>query len=163
AQSASIDVYRMGWYGGMGGRLLEHIGPLPAIEQPPCASDEQTGLSACAWVPTFTLRVPESWTTGTYLAVLTNEPRFQNYIPFVVRDDQHRGGLLYKQPINTYQAYNNYPDDQINGKSLYDFNSYGQPTIGGTNGAVKVSFDRPYTHDGAGDYFKWEYNLVRWL
>ncbi|MCB0093732.1 MAG: hypothetical protein KDE54_37850, partial [Caldilineaceae bacterium] len=29
--------------------------------------------------------------------------------------------------------------------------------------AVKVSFNRPYANNGAGDFFKWEYNLLRWL
>jgi len=163
AQSMSIDIYRMGWYGGKGGRFLEHIGPLDASQQPPCPMDQTTGLLACAWAPTVTLQVPRAWTTGVYLAVLTNEQRYQNYVPFVVRDDSHVGGLLYKQPVNTYQAYNNYPDEQTIGKSLYDYNSYGWLTVGGTKGAVKVSFDRPYAHDGSGDFFKWEFNLLRWL
>src|SRR5439155_333178 len=28
AQTYSIDIYRMGWYQGLGGRLMQHIGPL---------------------------------------------------------------------------------------------------------------------------------------
>src|SRR5262245_63805763 len=28
AQTFTIDLYRVGWYGGLGARLLQHIGPL---------------------------------------------------------------------------------------------------------------------------------------
>ena len=117
----------------------------------------------CSWTPSYTLVVPTTWTDGVYLAVLSNAQGYQNYVPFVVRDDARQAGLLYQQPVNTYQAYNNYPDEQTIGKSLYDYNSYGSLTVGGTKGAVKVSFDRPYAHDGSGDFFKWEFNLLRWL
>src|SRR5262245_260497 len=39
AQAVTIDIYRMGWYGGTGGRLMRHIGPLNGITQPPCTVD----------------------------------------------------------------------------------------------------------------------------
>ena len=31
AQTYTIDVYRIGWYQGLGGRLMQHIGPLDGI------------------------------------------------------------------------------------------------------------------------------------
>ncbi|MCB0142668.1 MAG: hypothetical protein KDE50_22390, partial [Caldilineaceae bacterium] len=34
AQTFSIDIYRMGWYNGAGGRLMQHIGPLSGTQQP---------------------------------------------------------------------------------------------------------------------------------
>ena len=70
---------------------------------------------------------------------------------------------MYQQSVNTYQAYNNYPNDGETGKSLYEFNSYGATTVSGTSRAVKVSFDRPYTGSGAGDFLRWELYFVRWL
>ena len=36
AQTYTIDVYRMGWYQGLGGRLMQHIGPLDGTRQPTC-------------------------------------------------------------------------------------------------------------------------------
>src|SRR6185295_14178191 len=75
-----------------------------------------------------------------------------NYVPFVVRNDARTAGLLYQQPVNTYQAYNSW-----GGKSLYSFNSTGSAR------AYKVSFDRPYSGDGSGDYFGWEVYTVQWL
>jgi hypothetical protein len=74
--------------------------------------------------------------------------------------------FLYQQPVNTYQAYNNYPGNGVNGKSLYDYNSYGNITVGGDKRAVTVSFDRPYSAEsrskGAGEVFDWEVNFIRW-
>src|SRR5689334_10960375 len=49
AQSYTIDVYRMGWYQGLGGRLMQHIGPLNAVKQPTCPTDSTTGKIECNW------------------------------------------------------------------------------------------------------------------
>jgi len=164
AQTFTIDVYRVGWYQGSGGRLLQQIGPFNGVQQPPCPRDTTTGLIACNWTPTYTLSVPTTWTSGIYLAVLTNAQSYQNDIVFVVRDDNRIAPLLYQQSVTTYQAYNNYPNDGTTGKSLYEYNSYGPATVSGTSRAVKVSFDRPYSEwAGAGQFLQWELYFVRWL
>src|SRR5205823_8180340 len=121
-QTFTIDVYRVGWYQGLGGRLLQHIGPFNGPRQAPCPVNAATGLIACNWSPSYTLSVPTTWTSGIYLAVLTNAQSYQNYIVFVVRDDNRTAPLLYQQSVATYQAYNNYPNDGTTGKSLYDYN-----------------------------------------
>jgi hypothetical protein len=161
-QTYTIDVYRIGWYGGAGGRLRLHVGPLAGIQQSACPTDASTGMIACTWTPAYTTTIPSDWTSGVYLALLTNAAGYQNYIDFVVRDGRP-AALLYQQSVTTYGAYNNYPDDNATGKSLYAFNSYGANTVGGSTAAVKVSFDRPYADDGAGQFLNWEVNLVRWL
>ncbi len=110
------------------------------------------------------MHVPTDWTSGIYVAVLTNARRYQNYVVFVVRDDRRHADFLYQQSVATYQAYNNFPDDHVSGKSLYSFNSSGPRTIAGETRAVKVSFDRPYTSGaGAGLLFQWDLPLLRWL
>jgi chitodextrinase len=164
AQTYTIDVYRIGWYQGLGGRLMQHIGPLNAIREATCPMNASTGMIECNWTPAYVLATQISWTSGIYLAVLRNAQGFYNYIVFTVRDDSRIAALLYQQPVTTYQAYNNYPDDKVTGKSLYDYNSYGAPTVTGTARAVKVSFDRPYKNEGAGDFiWESEINIVRWL
>ena len=163
AQTYTMDIYRMGYYQGLGGRLLQSVGPLAGSPQPPCLADVNTGLAECNWTAGYTLAVPATWTSGVFLAKLTSSAGFQNWIVFVVRDDARPADLVYEQPVNTYQGYNNYPNDNATGKSLYDFNSYGVPTVSGTARAVKVSFNRPYADGGAGQFFNWEYNFVRWL
>ncbi len=164
AQPVSIDVYRMGWYAGKRGRLVWSSGQLQGVEQPACPADPSSGAVVCDWTPTITLAIPEAWTTGVYVAMLTNSSGFQSQLVFTVRDDLHSGGLLFVQSVNTYQAYNEYPKDGITGKSLYDAASQGSETIAGSNRAVKVSFDRPYNQNaGTGLFFYWESDLIAFL
>src|SRR5213596_810164 len=168
AQQYTMDVYRMGWYQGLGGRLMQSIGPLEGVAQPTCPVDSATGLIECDWTASYTLTVPTSWTSGVFMVQLTNAQASQNYITFVVRDDARVADIMFQQAVATYQAYNNYPDDTTvpgtgTGKSLYDFNSYGASTVSGTKQAVKVSWNRPYTDRGAGHFFSWDYYFVRWL
>jgi hypothetical protein len=161
-QQYSIDVYRIGWYGGQGGILTTTIGPLDGTTQPPCPLDAATGLISCDWAPSVDVAIPATWTSGIYLGVVRNAARYANYVVFVVRDDGHVPELLFQQTVTTYQAYNHYPSDGVRGKSLYG-SSFGAPTIAGTTRAVRVSFDRPYEGDGAGRFLEWEINFVRWL
>jgi IPT/TIG domain len=161
-QTYTIDFYRLGWYGGLGGRLRSHVGPLAGVQQPSCPTDPNTGMIACNWTPGYVLSVPTDWTSGVYAALLTNEQGFQNYVIFVVRDGRP-AAFLYQHPIATEQAYNNYPNDGATGKSLYAFNSYGANTVSGNTSAVKVSFDRPIADSGLGGFIHWEINTLRWL
>ena len=160
AQSFALDIYRMGWYGGMGGRLRHHVDSLIGITQTPCTPDPTTGMIDCAWVPSYALTIPSDWTSGVYLGMLTNAAGFQNHVIFVVKDDRP-APFLYQQSINTDQAYNNYPNDGTTGKSLYTYNSYGANTISGETRAVKVSFDRPYANYGYAQVDELEF--IRWI
>lgn len=168
AQSYTADVYRMGWYGGRGGRLMVKMGTMPGENRPACDPERVTGLVACPWPASFTLDVPSSWTSGIYLVLLTNADRYQRYVVFVVRDDARSAALLYQQSVTTYQAYNNYPGGTT-GKSLYEFNS-SPATVPATATprAAMVSFDRPYADgEGSGQFAgssgSWERYFVGWL
>jgi chitodextrinase len=164
AQTYTIDVYRLGYYQGLGGRLMAHIGPLNGTQQATCPTDPTTGAIECQWTPAYTLSTQTSWTSGIYVAHLTNAQNFRNYIVFTVRDDGRVASLVYQQPVTTYQAYNNYPNDNSTGKSLYEFNSYGATTVTGGKAAAKVSFDRPYNDDGSGgDLLAFEIQFVHWI
>jgi hypothetical protein len=166
AQTFTIDVYRLGWYGGAGGRLMQHVDALQGTQQGTCPTDPTLGTIVCNWNPSFTLAVPGTWTSGIFVAVLANAAGFENYIVFVVRDDSRTADLLYQLGVNTLQAYNNWPNDNKTGKSLYDYNSFGAKTITGTARAAKVSFDRPYRDDGSGGLFYWQLwdlHLIHWL
>jgi len=158
-----MDVYRMGWYQGLGGRLMQSIGPLQGVTQSACPVEPVTGLIECDWTASYTLTVPPSWTSGVFMVQLTNAQGYQNYITFVVRDDARVADIMFQQAVATYQAYNNYPDDGATGKSLYDFNSYGASTVTGKKQAAKVSWNRPYAGRGAGQFLTWEIYFVRWL
>jgi len=161
AQTYVIDVYRLGWYGGKGGRLLRHVGSLRGTPQQACPIDSTTGMIACSWKPSYTLHTSASWTSGIYLAKLTNARGFDNYIIFVVRDDARRAALLYQLPVNTYEAYNGYPDTGPT-DGTHSHNCY---SAGKLTNATRVSFDRPYDGSGAGSahFLTYEINFLRWL
>jgi N,N-dimethylformamidase beta subunit-like, C-terminal/Concanavalin A-like lectin/glucanases superfamily len=170
AQTYTIDIYRIGYYQGLGGRLVQHVDPLPGVVQPACPMDAVTGMISCNWALGYQLTVPTTWTSGVFLAKLTNSNGFQNYVPFTVRDDGRGSDLLYQQSVSTYQAYNNYPNDvpsgssvPATGKSLYDYNSSTTRTSLGTQRAVKVSYDRPYNDNGAGQFLDFEIYFIRWM
>jgi hypothetical protein len=143
-----LRVFRVGWYGGVGGR--EVVAPLSlpgrrqAIPQP-----DGDGMIECTWSPA-TLLDTTGWPTGVYLAKLQATGGKESYIPFVVRDDSRPSDLLFQTSVNTYQAYNNW-----GGKSLY---------FPPTQAAHKVSFNRPYVRNhGAGDFLFWEIHRLRFL
>ena len=156
--SYTMDFYRIGWYGGAGGR--EVLGPisLPGGVQPTPVADAY-GDFECNWTTGYVLTVPTNWVSGVYLVVLTGSSSGkQAYIQFVVREDSRNSVYLFQRSITTDQAYNTWPGSAYGGQSLY-------------TGAVKVSFNRPYAidesysalHDGAGFFPRWEINMVRWL
>ena len=180
-----VEVFRMGWYDGLGARLVASpvtvAGGLRAVHSP----DLTTGLVSCNWPVSCVLTTNSSWATGVYLARLTAaDSGKQSYVIFVVRDDGHSHDILFQLPVTTYQAYNYW-----GGKSLYPWGSGPAVPWGTASGrpAVKVSFDRPYaastspsaaTGIGAGDFLTnvqpvasgypistagWDYNMVRWL
>jgi hypothetical protein len=164
-QRYGIEIYRLGYYSGLGSRLIMTSTGLSGRRQPDCPADVATGLVQCNWTPGFTLTVPLSWTTGIYRALLINEQGYESWIGFVVRDDSRSADFLYQQPVLTYAAYNNWPQSSSSGKSLYDYNSAGPQTALGTMRAVKVSLDRPRSDQFGllNSNFSWEYNLVYWL
>ena len=180
-----MDVYRMGWYNGLGSRHVK--GPIvrTGVSQNIPVADPETGLIECDWINPFRLVIGSDWITGVYLVKLEeNKSNKQSYIIFVVRNDQSTAPILFQLPVTTYQAYNFW-----GGKSLYATGSGETLPWGSETGtpAVKVSFNRPYAFNnnqnaskgiGAGEFLTnsqivwrgypissagWNYNMVRWL
>ncbi|MET0558381.1 MAG: PKD domain-containing protein [Solirubrobacterales bacterium] len=161
--SAEVNVFRMGWYGGAGGRLVYQAKKVTVNNDRYCESpDTTTGYWSCEnWENTLTIPGSSLPASGVYIARIKDLATSQdNQILFVVRNDSWKSALLYKLPTATYQAYNNF-----NGHSLYRFNSAGFETITGTSRAVKVSFDRPYvnSYDEANWFFKADFPMVEWM
>jgi regulation of enolase protein 1 (concanavalin A-like superfamily) len=160
----TIDIFRMGFYGGTGGRRMLTTISRTGVRQPACPLDSTTGLIECNWIDPYILNIPGTadptdWMSGIYLAKLTaGTSGKQQYIVFTVRDDARASDLIMVQPVNTYQAYNVW-----GGKSLYGTIASRSDTA---NAAHKVSFDRPYYgdySDGAADFFDREYGMITWL
>ncbi|MFY9615690.1 MAG: N,N-dimethylformamidase beta subunit family domain-containing protein [Candidatus Dormiibacterota bacterium] len=161
AQTYTMDVYRVGYYGGKLARLVQHIGPLSGTKQAACPTDASTGLIVCNWSTSYTLNPTASWTSGVYIVRLINAQGYDNYMTFVVRDGR-AAAFTYQQAATTFEAYNNYPGGST-GKSLYEYNSGSTNTVAGTPRAVRVSFDRPYSGTGDGLFLEWEVHFVHWM
>ncbi|HEY3181416.1 MAG TPA: N,N-dimethylformamidase beta subunit family domain-containing protein, partial [Gaiellaceae bacterium] len=165
ATTASIQIYRSGYYGGTGGRLISTVRGLPVGPQAACASSPTTtGLYDCSnWTTAATITTSTSWESGVYLVRIVRDDNNLDYeFPVVVRNDLSHSPVLYGVPFTTYQAYNNY-----GGKSLYGYNSSGPVTIANSVRAVKVSYDRPYAQPRDTTIPNWytraDYPMVYWL
>jgi hypothetical protein len=153
-----IDLYRLGWYGGDGARLIACI---PACDQdkqgtsypvPPFNTD--TGMLDAGWPVTDTIVVGKDWVSGYYVAklLLTTGPAAKKTsdVPIIIKADPKRQApILVQASVNTWQAYNSW-----GGRSLYTFRD--------GHGSNHVSFNRPYVH-GEQNVFNWEYQAVRWI
>jgi hypothetical protein len=163
-QAFRIEIYRLGYYNGAGGRHMRTIHGLNSNgQQPDCSMDGGTGMVSCNWAVAYTLDVPGDWTTGVYVAHLINAQNWRSQVVFVVRDDNRTGDFLYQQPMLTYAAYNDFPRGTNMSKSLYDYNSEGPNTVVGSTRAVKVSLNRPDRTRLYGSLWSWEHQLISWL
>jgi len=154
------QVFRMGSYGGMGGRLYATGGPVAAPHQADPSFDPVTGLTVAGWPTTFSFSTRRSdgspWLTGVYLVMLTKDDGKQTSTLFIVRDDTRDAEVGVQLPTATYQAYNDY-----GGESLYT-STHG---LSG-NKARKVSLDRPIARqygNGTGTFLYQEHEAVIWL
>ena len=158
APTFTIDIYRTGWYGGVGARNMTSLGTFPGLHQAIPLPDPVTGIVVCKWVKSTTFVVPATWTTGVYLAKLNASSGNKSFIFFVVRNDSGHEDFAFQTSVTTYQAYNVY-----GGTSLYNNNT--DKSVYKYDTATKVSFDRPFIpgdSNGAGHYLWWEYPFVRW-
>jgi hypothetical protein len=147
------DVFRMGYYGGLGARRVASGGPVQVGPQTTPAADPSTGLIECAWPTTFQVQTGSDWTSGVHLVRLTRDDGPQRYVIVIVRADERKGVAVVQASVTTWQAYNDW-----GGESLY------KTSTGQTGGYAKVvSFDRPYGDpEGAGQFLWFEYYFILW-
>jgi hypothetical protein len=162
--SFRIDLYRLGFYGGNGGRHVASLGPFSGTAQP----DPSVGparLRECQWEPSAILKIPDDWLSGVYVGKLTAEREgWQSYMIFIVHDDR-KADFIFQCSDTTWQSYNRWPSQF----SLYDDGK----NVWHCGPGVSVSFDRPYgkycqildapLSTGSGEFFLWEFPFVYWL
>ena len=153
-----IKVYRLGYYGGAGARIITDINPsvpLPQTQPQSCVSQTAVQLYDCGnWAVSAFWNVPATAVSGVYLAKLNKVDGGSSHIPFVVRNDAGTSDLFFQTSDATWHAYNTY-----GGSDFYQ---------GGDNGrAFKLSYNRPFTTRGlmAGRDFLFgaEYPMLRFL
>lgn len=168
ADKYKLDIFRMGYYGGKGGRLMKSM----VLQGKPQATPAEGSnhIMECRWEESGRLVIPKDWVSGVYLGLLsTMKTKGQAYIIFIVRDDR-KSDILFQCSDLTWQAYNRWPQFH----SLYD-----TPTDPwGASGPVgyDLSFNRPYAlywngypagfepqTNGSGEFLMTEYPLSYWL
>jgi len=176
ATSYNIDIYRMGYYGGDGARLITSLTPnIPVSQnQPACSTDRATGLVDCSnWGVSASWSIPteinnQPLISGVYFARIyrTDGTSDANQIPFVVRNDASHSDVLFKTNDATWQAYNSW-----GGYSLYSGNATdttSRPTSLDPGRAEQVSYDRPFatrfgTPYGQDYFFYAEFPMIEFL
>ncbi|NKM36058.1 DUF4082 domain-containing protein, partial [Rhizobium laguerreae] len=162
-----IDIYRLGYYGGMGARKVDTIQHTGLQTQPNPLRNASTGtVDAGNWAVSASWTAPEDAVSGVYIAKLVRQDGTsgQNHIPFIVRDDDSQSDIVFQTADQTWQAYNGW-----GGANLYGGN--GPATGQGAGRAYAVSYNRPIaTRGGVGtfagpqDYlFGAEYAGIYWL
>ncbi|MDB5340327.1 MAG: hypothetical protein JWN70_5946, partial [Planctomycetaceae bacterium] len=170
ARPFEIEIFRTGYYGGRGARLMTKLGPFEGQPQP-VPEIGLKNLHECRWKPSTQLTIPADWPSGVYLGRLTTIPpdetvaAWQSYVIFIVKDDRP-ADVLFQCSDNTWQAYNQWPDK---------YSVYTHPK-GNQGPWADVSFDRPYgryaqytsvVNDplsvGSGEYLPFEFPLAYYL
>jgi hypothetical protein len=131
-----LQVYRLGWYGGVGGRLVVSQSGIQGSRQPPCTTAGGAPIT-CPWRRSARIAIPADWVGGIYLLKVRDVGGDVWSYPFVLRSrEPHRFTAVINQL--TWQAYNKW-----GGASFYSFlpgsARYTYPSI---------SFDRPYLDRG---------------
>jgi hypothetical protein len=166
ASAYTINIYRLGYYGGLGARLVGTgtvTATLPQV-QPDPLQDAPTGLVDCGnWEESATWAIPANAVSGYYIAkLIRSDNSGASHIVFIVRDDASNSDLFFQASDATWHAYNNY-----GGNSLYNGVA---PFPGGH--AAKVSYNRPLVTRGGGGgsgiagqdwLFNAEYPMIRFL
>ena len=160
-----IDIYRLGYYGGDGARLVHSMVrqlAQPQTQPNPLIDEERGLVDAGNWAVSASWTVPTDAVSGIYFARLTRQDATpgESMIPFVVRDDDSESDIVFQTSDTTWQAYNAW-----GGASLYEnFLENGTDTR-----AYAVSYNRPLkiitsVYGGSWDFiFTSEYAAIRWL
>ena len=174
ASSYTIDIYRIGYYGGDGARLITSLTPNISVSQnqPSCNSDPETGLVDCGnWGVSASWTVPSTAVSGVYTAhlVRTDGVTDDNEILFVVTNNASTSDVVYMTSDETWQAYNNW-----GGYSLYTgaaTNTANSAEFAGR--AEEVSYNRPLstsqadidgiTIPASDDFYQWDYPMIRFM
>ncbi|MGH9126075.1 MAG: N,N-dimethylformamidase beta subunit family domain-containing protein, partial [Acidimicrobiales bacterium] len=151
APTYKVEVFRMGWYQGLGARLIGTSTELTGQVQAKPVFTSGTNMIETFWQQSVDFDTG-SWPPGDYLFKLVASTGPESWIPLTVRSPNSTAAYVIVNAVTTWQAYNLW-----GGYNLYQ----------GSDGAYAdrsrvVSFDRPYAEaNGAADFLGLEYPLLR--
>lgn len=147
-----IKIYRMGYYGGAGARLITSttIGAI-AGGTPASVTKAPTSTVTTNWPVAWVLRINQATIPGQYLLRLDDGGPDSSFVPLTIEDPKISSSITFVSSVLTWQAYN-----QWGGYSLYK----GPNMQRGSRGTI-VSFNRPYDGDGSGQFRYMEYPILK--
>src|SRR5947208_7988170 len=155
APTFHVEAYRMGWYGGDGGRLVWRSPEQPGTKQAAPTISPGANMVEAHWTPSLSVTMTPAWPPGDYLFKLVGSGNLQSRVPLTVRDDASTAAYVIQNSVTTWQAYNLW-----GGYDLYEGRTGRNGTSFETRAKV-VSFDRPYEmNGGSGDFMGNEFPLI---
>lgn len=164
ATNYSINIYRMGYYGGQGARKVATISPSVSLpqNQPACLTDAKTMMTDCGnWAVSASWTVPPTAVSGIYFAHLVrSDTGGDSHIVFIVRNDASTSKILYQTSDTSWVAYNYYGNGSLYGPGVANFDL--------PNRTFGVSYNRPVLTRGFESesntfVFGAEFPMVQWL
>ena len=150
--SVSWELWRVGHYGGSGGRKLLSGGPTVLPTWSAAVMDAKTGAVSAPWPTAFSFDVPASALTGAYVVKISSATE-TTFATLVVREPVPAAPILYSVSTNTYQAYNAWGGTSLYVSRRADWSS--------AYHAYSVSFDRPYDQGcGTGELVSKDFDFI---
>ena len=141
-----VEAYRMGYYGGQGGRLIWKSAGYDGQRQASARVTYGINMVEAPWDPSLRVTVGADWPEGDYLFKLVSAAGPEHWVPLTVRNDSSTAAFVIQNGVTTWQAYNLW-----GGYDLYEGRTGGGSSF--ENRARTVSFDRPYEFGaGAADF-----------
>jgi Domain of unknown function (DUF4082)/Bacterial Ig-like domain/Bacterial Ig domain len=153
-----VDIIRVGWYGGDGGRQVATLSPSAPLPQtqPNCLYDNTSGMTDCGnWNVSASWQVPATAVPGFYVAnFIRDDQAGASEYPFVVSSPTSHSDIAVQTDDQTWEAYNDY-----GGNSLY----VGTFPNSSDNRAYKVSYNRPFDNSGTENFANAELPLIEFV
>ena len=152
ARAVKIKIYRLGYYGGAGARLITSttIGPIKQYGSAQLTKAPESTVST-NWPVAWILKINKATIPGQYLLRLDDGGGDSSFVPLIIQDPKIKSSITFISSILTWQAYN-----QWGGYSLYK-----GPNLHRDTRSTIVSFNRPYDGDGSGQFRYMEYPLIK--
>ncbi|KJE75741.1 N,N-dimethylformamidase beta subunit family domain-containing protein [Ferrimicrobium acidiphilum] len=158
APTFRIEAFRMGYYQGLGARLMWTSKTLTGVVQPSCPASAPLYMVQCNWQRSTSFTISKAFVQGDYLLKLVGSGGQQSYIPLTVWDPNSTATYVVMNAVFTWQAFN-----PFGGYDLYQ-GATPEPGYPPPNRSRVLSFDRPYGYgNGAANFLTNEYPLIRYM
>lgn len=150
--SVKISVFRMGYYGGAGARLVEKT-VTKSIAHFRSQMNHNVGHTTITtnWPTAWNFKISRNTLPGQYLVRLDDSTGDSNFVPIMVTNPDSHDAVTFISSVLTWQSYN----------AWGNFSLYKGKDLSRATRSTVASFNRPYDGDGSGQFRYMEYPLIR--